>query len=65
MVFNLIFFIFFMGGSVLLYYIILILLRSAFSSGKKNLFNKIWVFFLVRLLGGYLKVIILVIKWVI
>ena len=59
------FFIFFINGFVLLYYIILvlILLRFAFGFKGKNLFNRAWVFFLARLLGGCLRVAILVIKW--
>ena len=54
-----------MGGSVLLYYIILILilLRLIFGLKGKFLFNKAWDFFLIKLLGGCLKAIILVIKW--
>ena len=46
-----------MGGSILLYYIklILILLRSASSSKRKNLFNKIWVFFFSKVAGGLFK----------
>ena len=51
------FFILFMGGSMLLCYIMLVLmlLRSTFSFGGKNLFDKIWVFSSGEVVGGPLK----------
>ena len=46
-----------MGGFILLYYIILVLmsLKSIFNFEKKNLFNKIWVFFSGEVVGGLFK----------